>query len=143
MSTSQFKIFLVDDNAFHLNMMKQILLAQNQTDIHLFEDGIDCLNNIHLKPEIVFLDHNMDVYSGFTVLRKIKRFNPDIFVVMVSAQEEIKTAVDSLKYGAFDYIQKTDGFENSIETVFQKIIEVKETMRAEKPTILKTIFQYL
>lgn len=143
MSTSQFKIFLVDDNAFHLNMMKQILLAQNQTDIHLFEDGIDCLNNIHLKPEIVFLDHNMDVYSGFTVLRKIKRFNPDIFVVMVSAQEEIKTAVDSLKYGAFDYIQKTDGFENSIETVFQKIIEVKETMRAEKPAILKTIFQYL
>jgi DNA-binding NtrC family response regulator len=143
MSTSQFKIFLVDDNAFHLNMMKQILLAQNQTDIHLFEDGIDCLNNIHLKPEIVFLDHNMDVYSGFTVLRKIKRFNPNIFVVMVSAQEEIKTAVDSLKYGAFDYIQKTDGFENSIETVFQKIIEVKEAMKTQKPTILKTIFQFL
>ncbi len=143
MNQGKYKIFLVDDNVFHLNLMKQMLLSIEQEDIHLFESGVDCLKNIHLNPDIVFLDHNMDIYTGHEVLRKIKRHDPNIFVIMVSSQEELKTAVDTLKHGAFDYIEKDDHLENNIKASLQKITEVKELIQAKKPTLLKRIFKYI
>ncbi len=139
MDAAKIKIFLVDDDIFHLHMMQQILEGMGMTDVHLFENGVECLNQIHLQPQIIFLDHNMDGYSGFEVLRKIKRFSPNIFVVIVSAQEEIKTAVESLKHGAFDYLQKDDKMEINIRKTLVKIEEVKEMLRHRKPSFFKSI----
>lgn len=143
MTTRNFKIFLVDDDAFHLNMAKHILNGLGQNDVSIFENGIDCLNDIHRQPDVVFLDHNMDHYTGYEVLRKIKRFNPNIFVVMVSSQEEISIAVDSLKHGAFDYLQKGLDMPEKIETTLNKITEFIEVMEEKKPSILKSIFKFL
>jgi DNA-binding NtrC family response regulator len=131
------KIFIVDDDRFHLELMRQILVGEGFVDISLFESGVECLNQIHLNPDIVFLDHQMDVYSGYETLRKIKRYNPEIFVVMVSAQEEIKTAVDTLKHGAFDYFQKDEMLEENVKQVIRKINEVKELYVPPK-SIFKT-----
>ncbi len=143
MGTNSFKIFLVDDNIFHLNVMNQMLIDQDYQDNYLFTSGVDCLENIHLNPDIVFLDHNMDIYTGYEVLKKIKRYNPNIFVVMVSSQEAVKTAVDTLKHGAFDYIEKDDHLEKNLENTLKKIIEVKELLQAKKPSLLKRIFKYM
>jgi len=101
------------------------------------------LVQIHQLPKIVFLDHQMDVYSGYETLRKIKRHNPNIFVVMISAQEEIQTAVNSLKHGAFDYIQKDEHLEEKVNAVLQKIAEVKELLAARKPSLIKSILKYI
>jgi DNA-binding NtrC family response regulator len=87
-----------------------------------------------------FLDHQMDTFTGYEVLKKIKRYDPNIFVVMVSGQEDIKTAVDTLKHGAFDYILKSDHDEQKIGEVLEKIAQVKELQSRKKPGILKTIF---
>ncbi len=132
------KIFVVDDDRFHLELMRQVLTSEGFTDVTLFDSGVECLNHIHLKPEIIFLDHQMDIYTGYETLRKIKRNNPDIFVVMVSAQEEIKTAVDTLKHGAFDYFQKDELLEDNVKQVIQKIREVKDMYLPPK-SILKSI----
>lgn len=131
------KVFIVDDDRFHLEVMRQILVSEGLTDIHLFESGVECLNQIHLNPDIIFLDHQMNIYSGYETLRKIKRYSPEIFVVMVSAQEEIKTAVDSLKHGAFDYLQKDEMLEENVKQVIRKIEEVRELYKPQK-SIFKT-----
>lgn len=136
-------IFLVDDDRFHLEMMKQFLSNEGIENIETFESGVDCLDAIHKNPDIVFVDHQMDVYTGFETLRKIKRYNPNIFVVMVSAQEDIDTAVSALKHGAFDYIRKNDNLELNIKNVIVKIKEVKELLQERKPTLMKKIFKYL
>ncbi|MCF8294775.1 MAG: response regulator [Bacteroidales bacterium] len=143
MGTDSFKIFLVDDNIFHLNLMNQMLIDLSYQDNYLFTSGVDCLENIHLNPDIVFLDHNMDTYTGYEVLKKIKRYDPNIFVVMVSSQEAVKTAVDTLKHGAFDYIEKDDHLEKNLENTLKKIIEVKELLQAKKPSLLKRLFKYM
>jgi len=137
------KIFVVDDDPFHLELMQQILQSKGVEEIIRYESGIDCLQEIHQNPYIVFLDHQMDVYSGYETLRKIKRHNPNIFVVMVSAQEEIQTAVDTLKFGAFDYLQKDNHLEEKVGIVLQRIEEVKELLKARKPSVLKSILNYL
>ena len=143
MSKLSKKIFVVDDDRFHLELMNQILQSKGFEEISLYESGLDCLLDIHQNPYIVFLDHQMDVYSGYETLRKIKRHNPNIFVVMVSAQEEISTAVATLKHGAFDYIKKNDRIEENINTVLDKIEEVKELLKERKPSLLKNIFKFL
>jgi DNA-binding NtrC family response regulator len=134
------KIFVVDDDPFHLMLIQQILNNNGYTDVTTFENGVECLEQIHQNPDIVILDHNMDTLTGYEVLRKIKRHNPDIFVIMVSAQEEISTAVNSLKHGAFDYLQKGVNIEVELLKVIERIDLVKDKLLAKKNTFLKSIF---
>lgn len=143
MSTPSKKIFVVDDDRFHLEMMEQILFSNEITEVVMFEDGLKCLQEIHQNPAIVFLDHQMDEYSGYETLKKIKRHNPNIFVVMVSAQESIQTAVDALKYGAFDYLQKDLHLDHKIIKVLKQIEMVKEQLKTRKPSLLKSVLNFL
>ncbi|WP_264566421.1 response regulator [Flavobacterium sp. N3904] len=136
-NSNQFKFFIVDDDIFCANMYEQYLLNLNYTDITYYNNGNDCLNNLNLKPDIIFLDHNMEDITGFEVLKKIKRQNPNIYVVMISGQENIKTAVDALKYGAFDYIIKDNMVSEKMNLIITKIIKVKEELKKSNPTILK------
>lgn len=133
------KLFLVDDDAFSLHLYRQNIINLGFTDVQTFDNGIECLNNLNMKPEIVFLDHNMDTLTGFEVLKKIKRVDPNIFVVMISAQENMKTAVDALKYGAFDYIIKGDNELKKIENVLNRIVSLKEEMKKSKSGFLQKI----
>lgn len=136
-------VFLVDDDIFQLEIMKQILGSAGIENMQAFESGLSCLEQIHQNPDIIFLDHQMDEYSGYETLRKIKRYNPNIFVVMVSAQEEIKTAVDSLKHGAFDYIQKDDQLEEKVKNVVVRIEEVTQLLKKRKPSIFESFLNFI
>lgn len=141
MATQQtFTIFLVDDDPFFLALLNKQLVNSGYNKIRTFSNGADCLNALNEKPDVIFLDHNMDTLSGYEVLKKIKRYDPDIFVVMVSGQEDIKTAVDSLKHGAFDYILKSDNEMEKIVTVLDKVAHLQELKAKKKPGILKSIF---
>ncbi len=136
-------VFVVDDDRFHLEIMKQILSEAGINNITCFESGVDCLDRIHQKPDVIFLDHQMDIYTGQVTLRKIKRYNPNTFVVMVSAQENIDTAVETLKHGAFDYIRKNKNLESNIKNVLVKITEIRELLKERKPSLLKSIFKFI
>ncbi len=138
-----YHIFLVDDDQFYLSIFEKRLLNKGYQVISSFTNGVDCLNSLGEKPDVIFLDHNMDTFSGYEVLKKIKRFDPNIFVVMVSGQEDIKTAVDSLKHGAFDYILKSNDDEQKINEVLEKITIVKDLQARKKPSILKSIFSFV
>ena len=141
-STYNFKIFLVDDDMFSLSLTEQNLKNLGYTDISIYENGTDCLGNLVLNPDIIFLDHNMDGISGFEVLKKIKRYNPNIYVVMLSAQENIKTAVDALKYGAFDYIIKGDDENEKMTNVINRIAEIQNLIKKSKPSLIKKILTF-
>ena len=134
-----FKIFIVDDDSYYSNLYQQHLFNLEYTDVHLYDNGRDCLKDLNKQPDIIFLDYNMDDLNGFEVLKKIKRFDPNAFVIMISAQEEISIAVDSLKYGAFDYIIKNNSICDSIETVIEKIILVKDELKKANPTLIQKI----
>lgn len=138
-----YNIFLVDDDPFYLSIFEKRLLNNGYQVISSFTNGVDCLNALDQKPDVIFIDHHMDTFSGYEVLKKIKRFDPNIFVVMVSGQEDIKTAVDSLKHGAFDYILKSNDEEQKINEVLEKIAKVKDLQARNKPSILKSIFSFV
>ena len=140
---NQFKFFIVDDNIFCANLYEQYLKNLNYSDITYYSNGHDCLDNLQNLPDIIFLDHNMEDMNGFEVLKKIKRINPNIYVVMVSAQENIKTAVDALKFGAFDYIIKDNNVSEKMSIIISNILKVKEQLRKSNPGFFRKMLSFM
>ena len=136
------KIFLVDDDLFCLNIYEQHLKTLGFEDIHLFQNGSDCLTHLPEEPDIIFLDHKMNNLTGFEVLKKIKRFNPNIHVIMVSGQDNIQTALNALKFGAFDYIIKGEQEQEKMSNVIQRIFALNEVLHRNKPSFLERIFSF-
>ena len=85
----------------------------------------------------------MDVLNGFEVLKKIKRFKPNAYVIMLSSQENIKTAVNALKFGAFDYLIKGDNEEEKIADALQRIESIQTMLKKEKPKLFKLILSLI
>ena len=139
---NQFKFFIVDDDVFCANVYEQYLSTLGYKDITSYSNGNDCLKNLNLDPDIIFLDHNMEDITGFEVLKKIKRYNPNIYVVMISGQENMETAIDALKYGAFDYVIKDKDVCEKIGQIINKIVRVKEKLTKSNPGIIKRLFSF-
>tara|TARA_B110001450_G_scaffold16748_2_gene15484 strand:+ start:1219 stop:1653 length:435 start_codon:yes stop_codon:yes gene_type:complete len=137
----QLKIFIVDDDLFYQNIIEHYINGLGYTDVKKFNDGVSTLECINENPDVVFLDCIMETLTGYEVLKKIKRFNPNIHVVMVSSQEEIKTAVDTLKHGAFDYIQKSELNEKNVKQILQKIVTVRNLLKKSNNSFFKQLFQ--
>lgn len=132
-------IFLVDDDLFSLNIYRQGLENLGYNKVSLFLNGTICLSNLNQKPDIIFLDHNMDDLTGFEVLKKIKRYDPNVLVVIVSAQENMKIAVDALKYGAFDYIIKGDNEIEKMQNVIERMESIKQEIKKSNPTFIQKL----
>jgi polysaccharide biosynthesis/export protein len=126
------KVFLVDDDPFYGLLYEKMLRQLGVQDITIYQDGQELINALTLHPEIVFLDHNMQNMDGLEVLKKIKRINPDVYVVFISGQESLSVAVDALKYGAFDYIIKGDGDQEKIAAVLEKIKTVRTKLSEDR-----------
>jgi len=139
-TNKNFRIFLVDDDTFCMGIYRQHLASLGYNDITGFGNGHDCLNHLTEQPDVIFLDYEMSNLSGLEVLKKIKRVNPDIFVVFLSGQASIMTAVNALKFGAFDYIVKGMYELDNITKVLNKIADVIELMRRKKPSMINKFF---
>lgn len=138
----ELKIFVVDNNPVYLNILVQHISNLGCEKITTFNNGTDCLNSIAEKPDIVFLNYKMDTLTGYDVLKKIKRHYPDIHVIIVSGQKDIRVAVAVLKYGAFDYIQKGDSEDKKIKDALRRVLQVKDLLRQSKPSFLKKLLYF-
>ncbi len=103
-----YKLFIVDDDPIYSEFITTILNQAGFTDIDVFETEAEVMDNIHKSPNIIFLDYYLENTNGLDILKKIKGANPNIYVVFLSSQEKIEIAVNSLKYGALDYIIKNN-----------------------------------
>ncbi|MFT5600991.1 MAG: two-component system response regulator AtoC, partial [Flavobacteriales bacterium] len=102
-----FKIFVVEDNEWYNKLLMHCLALNPDYEIVSFTNGTDMMKEINQNPNVITLDYRLPDGTGEEYLRKIKAYNPSINVVIISEQEEIETAVELLKGGAYDYIVKT------------------------------------
>ena len=120
-SAHDMKIFVVDDDEFSLNRYGHYLQQIGYPNVSLINEGEKCVARLQEEPDIIFLDHHMQDLSGMETLQKIKKYNPYIKVVIVSAQENIRVAVSFIKQGAFDYIVKGDDEMLRMKAILKKI----------------------
>ncbi len=100
------KILVIDDERSIRNTLKDIL-EYEKYEVDLAEDGNQALEKIRTAEyDIVLCDIKMPGLDGIEVLDRLTVLAPDTPVVMISGHGNIDTAVDSIKKGAFDYIEK-------------------------------------
>jgi len=125
------RVFLVDDEPIQNEMLKDYLSERFKYKFDLYENGEDALRNMYEKPEIIILDyhlsaHNPAAKNGVQILQELKERYPDVYVVMVSGQDKIQVAVDSMKYGAYDYIVKGETAFARMENTLNRINELHD-----------------
>ncbi|WP_430974044.1 sigma-54-dependent transcriptional regulator [Sunxiuqinia rutila] len=100
------KILVIDDERSIRNTLKDILEFEKY-QVDLAEDGQQGIDLIRKNVyDIVLCDIKMPGMDGIEVLQKVQILAPDVPVVMISGHGNIDTAVESIKKGAFDYIEK-------------------------------------
>ena len=130
-----FKIFIVEDDEFYCQMLKHHLSKNPDYEVEAFLNGTDCIKNLHKNPSAISLDYSLPDLSGNEVLRKIKNYDQEIPVIIVSGQEDITTAVELLKEGAYDYFVKN---EETKDRLWNALIKIRENIELkEEITVLK------
>ena len=100
------KVLVIDDEKAIRNTLKDVLEYEKHV-VDLAEDGIIGLEIFEKEEyEVVLCDIKMDNMDGIEVLEKIQEINADIPVIMISGHGNIDTAVDAIKKGAFDFLEK-------------------------------------
>ena len=126
---NRIKLFLVDDDALFLKSLEIEFMHNADFSIETYATGELCMANLSHTPDVIILDYHLDgtdrnAINGMETLDRIKEYNPDIPVVMLSSQDKIDVAINCMHHRAFDYVVKS-------ETAF---------VRLQK--IISTIFRY-
>lgn len=129
------KILIIDDERSIRNSLKEILVDEGY-DVDVAENGVQgCQMVDKEKYSVIFCDIKMPEMDGLEVLDRLMGMGIDSAVVMISGHGDINTAVDCIKKGAFDFIQKPLDLNRiliTIKNATERVHLVKETKILKK-----------
>lgn len=129
------KILIIDDERSIRNSLKEIL-ADEGYEVDVVENGQQGCEMVEKeKYDVIFCDIKMPVMDGVETLAKLNSMGIDSAVVMISGHADVDTAVDCIKKGAFDFIQKPLDLNRiliTIKNANDKVHLVKETKTLKK-----------
>jgi two-component system response regulator AtoC len=140
MAERPLKIFVVEDSEWYNKLLVYTLSLNPDHEVKSFFNGKDFLASINESPDIVTLDYRLPDFTGIDILKLIKQENSDIEVILISEQEDINTAVDLLKLGAYDYITKSDDIKDRLLNTVHNIkggIDLKREISALRREVRK------
>lgn len=126
--TSKYTIFLVDDDSVFLEMLKESISNNADYEIFLFQQGEDCINHMHLNPDVIVLDYflnskNPEAKNGLEILKKIHEINSQANVIILSAQEDGNLVYDFVRENATNYIVKDNNTFKNVRSAISEIID--------------------
>jgi len=124
-------IFLVDDDSVFLKSLEIEFLQHADFNIKTFATGELCLEKLSEYPDVIILDYMLDgidktAMNGMKTLDGIKAFNPDIPVIMLSAQDKIEVAIDCMHHRAYDYVVKSETAFVRLQKIISSIFKYKK-----------------
>ena len=129
------KILIIDDERSIRNSLKEILDDEGY-DVEVAENGQQGVEMVEKeKYDVIFCDIKMPVMDGVETLAKLTAMGIDSAVVMISGHADVSTAVDCIKKGAFDFIEKPLDLNRiliTIKNAKDKVHLVKETKSLKK-----------
>jgi DNA-binding NtrC family response regulator len=125
-------IFVVEDNQMYNKLVVSYLKTNKFTNVESYLTGEDALNNMHKNPEIIIQDYLLEGMTGIEVLIKAKKTNPNVEFIFLSGQDSIDIAINSMKYGAYDYIVKDQMALQKLVNKINKITSVTELVKSNK-----------
>ena len=128
---NKIKLFLVDDDALFLKSLEIEFLQHADFAIETFATGELCLSNLSHNPDVIILDYhlngiNKEAMNGLETLDKIKHYNSDIPVVMLSSQDKIEVAINCMHHRASDYVVKNETAFIRLQKIISSIFSYKK-----------------
>ncbi|MFH1121257.1 MAG: sigma-54 dependent transcriptional regulator [Bacteroidota bacterium] len=123
MAQEPLKIFIVEDDVIFAKIMSHHLTLNPEYEVEIFPDGKSLLKNLYKNPTLISLDYNLPDMTGLEVLKQVREFNQDLPVVIVSGQQDVATAIELLKKGAYDYILKDQDTKERLWNITKNIRE--------------------
>jgi two-component system OmpR family response regulator len=125
------KLFLIDDDPLFLKALEIEFLLHADFTIETYATGELCMSNLSHTPDVIILDYhldgiNKDAMNGISTLDEIKRYNPDIPVVMLSSQDKIDVAIECMHHRAFDYVVKSETAFIRLQKIITSIFRFKK-----------------
>jgi len=128
-------ILFVDDDRAILEIVREYL-AEIGYHVDVVDNGLAALERIKEKPyHIVFTDIKMPDISGLELLSAIKEHRPETEVIIVTGHGSMESAIQAMKYGSYDYLQKPFKL-NVLKIIIDRILDEKK-LKQEK-IVLKT-----
>ena len=117
------RILVVDDNELFRDSIVETLRRQSY-ETEAAKDGPSALEIIEQRHfDLVISDMKMPGMSGIELLEQIKSINPEIPFLIITAYGAIETAVDAMKKGAYDFIQKSDNLIRELELTVERALQ--------------------
>ena len=130
-----FEILFVDDDTTILSLVEEYLTTFNYR-ISVVDNGLKALELIKDKDfDVVFTDFKMPEINGLELLAVIKEYRPLTEVIIVTGHGTMESAVQAMKHGSYDYIQKPFKLD-VLKILIEKIYEEKKLKQGN--IILKT-----
>jgi DNA-binding NtrC family response regulator len=132
MSNTKTRLFLVDDDILFLKSLELEFLEKDKYEIITFNTGEACIEALYLDPDIIVLDYHLDgivkgAINGIETLDKIKQYNKNLTVIMISSQDKIEVAVNCLHHKAYDYVVKSETAFLRLEKNITQILAQQKT----------------
>ena len=128
-------ILFVDDDRAILEIVREYL-AEIGYHVDVVDNGLAALERIKEKPyHIVFTDIKMPDIDGLELLSAIKEYRPETEVIIVTGHGSMESAIQAMKYGSYDYLQKPFKL-NVLKIIIDRILDEKK-LKQEK-IVLKT-----
>jgi two-component system response regulator AtoC len=137
MDEQTLKIFVVEDNEWYRKLLVHTISLNPDYSVKAFETGKELLSAMDERPDVVTVDYRLPDMLGSELMEKIHNIHPETAILAISEQEDIETAVDLLKLGAYDYIVKSNDIRNRLLNTLQhvqkqaKLIQRIETLEKE------------
>jgi DNA-binding NtrC family response regulator len=125
-------IFVVEDNQMYNKLVVSYLKTNKFTNVESFYTGEEVLKNMHRNPDIVIQDYLLDGMTGIEVLIKAKKIAPNVEFIFLSGNDSIDIAINSMKYGAYNYIVKDQMALQKLVEKIQKINSVSKLVETNK-----------
>ncbi len=125
------KLFLVDDDVVFLKSLEIDFLYSADFSIETFATGELCMASLNHCPDVIILDYfldgiEMNAMNGIETLDRIKSYNPDIPVIILSSQDKIDVAIDCMHHRAYDYVVKSETAFIRLQKIITSIFHYKK-----------------
>ena len=137
----KFSVYVVDDEESIREGLEMSL--GSDYEVSVFPDGESALKAVaENSPDLILLDIGLPGMNGIAVLDEVKKLRPEVLIVMITAYEDVNTAISAMKLGAYDYIIKPlqmETLEITIQNALNTVRLRKEVQELQEKYISENV----
>ena len=125
------RLAILDDEQRMVDILGMVLRREGH-DVHTFVDPLAVLGALEKEPfDLLLTDLKMPEMDGVEVLRRTRALQPELPVILITAHATIPTAIEAMRAGAFDYVEKP--FDNTeLKSLVQRALDVTRLSRENR-----------